>query len=144
MAEQVKDPTVPKDKRTLQQKHFDEMYAAFYAFYQAELRDMSAPHEKVRLMLTTHFFDDIELKKLVDPIFAKYSTNVEEKRAVARAAYFDALLVHKLSRFNDGITTQLFKNDEDLEKTVNGVRSRVEALEKKVLVAAPAQKENNA
>src|SRR5581483_4709378 len=91
--EQVQNP-VPTDNRTLQQRHFDELYAAFLVFYQDALRKDPPPHEKVRLMLTTMFFDDLALRKLVDPVFSKYTTNVEEKRAIARAAYFDALTIH--------------------------------------------------
>lgn len=86
--------TEPKDKRSLQERHFDKLYDVFFRFYQAEISKADAPYKKVRLQLTTVFFDDLALLKLVQPVFQEYGTNVEEKRAVARAAYFDALTIH--------------------------------------------------
>jgi hypothetical protein len=82
------------DVKALQRKHFNELYSAFYAFYQGELLKNPEPHEKVRMQLTTHFFDDLELLKLVRPVFESGVSNLEEKRAAARAAYFDALTIH--------------------------------------------------
>jgi hypothetical protein len=93
MAEQVK-PIVAQDKRTAQQKHFDELYAVFFTFYQEALRNDPPPHEKVRLLLTAQFFDDVALQKIVTPIFSAFPSNLEDKRACARAAYFDALSLH--------------------------------------------------
>jgi len=84
----------PKDKRTLQEKHFDKLYSVFFSFYQAEISKADSPYKKVRLQLTTVFFDDLALLKLVQPVFQEYGTNVEEKRAVARAAYYDAITIH--------------------------------------------------
>jgi len=101
-----------------QQAHFDELYAAFHTFYQEALKTADAPNAKVRLQLTTVFFDDLALLKAVGPVFARFATTVEDKRAVARAAYYDALLTHKLSTFNSAIVTQLFQNDEDAEKRI--------------------------
>lgn len=92
MAEQVK--TVPQDKRTTQERHFDEVYGIFYAFYQEKLRTVKAPHERVRLLLSTNFFDDVALQKSIHPVFARYTTTVAEKQAIARMAFYDALTIH--------------------------------------------------
>jgi hypothetical protein len=66
----------------------------FYAYYQEALRTAQAPHERVRLLLTTQFFDEISLQKIIHPIFAKYTTTVAEKQAIARMAFYDALTIH--------------------------------------------------
>lgn len=92
MSEQAK--TLPQDKRTTQQKHFDEVYEIFFSFYQEKLRGNPPPHERVRLLLTTSFFDDVKLQKEIHPVFARYTTTVAEKQAVARMAFYDALTIH--------------------------------------------------
>lgn len=94
MAELQKPELVATDNRTQQQKHFDEVYAVFFSFYQEALRNDPPPHEKVKLLLTTRFFDDVKLQKVLHPMFARFTTTVDEKRAIARAAYYDALTIH--------------------------------------------------
>lgn len=85
----------PKDKRTQHQKHFDEIYAVFHDFYQEKMRDDAAPHERVRLMLTTRFFDDLELqKRLAKTSFGSYPSTPADKQAVALTAYYDVLTIH--------------------------------------------------
>lgn len=97
------------DKRTTRQKHFDEMYAAFFAYYQAALLKEPPPHEKVRLQLTTVFFDDLDLLKTLRPIFESGVSNVDEKRAAARAAYLDAITIHNRTA---GLAWQPVKESE--------------------------------
>lgn len=85
----------PKDKRTSQQKHFDEIYAVFHEFYQEKLVNNLAPHEQVRLMLTTRFFDDLELqKRLAKTTFSTFPSTPADKQAVALTAYFDVITIH--------------------------------------------------
>lgn len=84
----------PQDKRTMQEKHFDEVYAIFFAFYQDKLRTATVPHQRVRLLLTTQFFDDVKLQQQIHPVFAKFTTTVAEKQSIARMAFYDALTIH--------------------------------------------------
>lgn len=84
-----------KDKRTGTQRHFDDIYAVFHDFYQEKLRNNLPPHEMVRLMLTTRFFDDLELqKRLAKTSFGSYPSTPADKQAVALTAYFDVLTIH--------------------------------------------------
>lgn len=83
------------DKRTAQQKHFDEIYEVFYAFYQEKLATDLPPYERVRLMLTTRFFDDLELqRRLAKTSFSAFPSTPADKQAVAQTAYFDAITIH--------------------------------------------------
>lgn len=85
----------PKDKRTAHQKHFDAIYAVFHQFYQEKLRADLPPHERIRLMLTTQFFDDLELQRaLAATDFGSYPSTPADKRAIALTAYFDVITVH--------------------------------------------------
>lgn len=85
----------PKDKRTQQQIHFDEVYDVFYKFYSEKLAGDLPAHERVRLMLTTRFFDDLELQaRLNKTSFGKFPSTVNDKQAVASVAYMDALMIH--------------------------------------------------
>ena len=94
MSEQPKIDSTTPDKRSTREKHFDDVYAVFFAFYQEKLRGTPAPHERVRLLLTTSFFDDVALQKAVHPVFSTYTTTVAEKQAIARMAFYDALTIH--------------------------------------------------
>lgn len=85
----------PKDKRSQHQKHFDEIYAVFHQFYEEKLASNLPPHERVRLMLTTRFFDDLELqKRLAKTSFGSYPSTPADKQAIALTAYYDAVTVH--------------------------------------------------
>lgn len=85
----------PKDKRTSHQKHFDAVYAVFHKFYSDKLSANLPPHERVRLMLTTRFFDDLELQKaLAKTDFGSYPSTPADKQAIALTAYYDVITTH--------------------------------------------------
>lgn len=85
----------PKDKRTSHQKYFDSIYKVFYEFYQEKLVANLPPHERVRLMLTTRFFDDLELqRRLAATDFGGYPSTPADKQAIALTAYYDVITIH--------------------------------------------------
>lgn len=78
---------------------FEKLYEAFYGYFVAKLSQDDSKYAKYHVQMQARFVDDLELQKVVLPVYAEFSSNVEEKRAVAQAALYDALVAHTFSRF---------------------------------------------
>jgi hypothetical protein len=99
---------------------FKNLYHGFYGFYVKELARDSSPFSKYQLQLSTHFFDMyLELTRIVYPLFEQIISNVDEKRAVARAALYDALVAHSFGTYQDNMAASLSERIANLEDAVS-------------------------
>ena len=94
---------------------FEKLYDAFYGYFVTKLSKDDSKYAKYHIQMQARFVDDLDLQKVVLPVYAEFSSNVEEKRAVAQAALYDALVAHTFSRF--------------LGDTAAQVNARMDALE---------------
>lgn len=118
-------PQQAASKQSIRALGIEGMYDAFYGYYAEQLKIDASKFNKFRLHLTTMFFDDLDLIKRLKAHFESVATNTAEKQAVAKAAYWEALLRHALTAMTDYEKQQLFDNDHDMDK-------RIVVLEKKL------------
>lgn len=112
-------------KQTIREQGIESMYQAFFDYYAEELKKNTSKFNKFRLHLTTMFFDDLELIKRLKPHFDSVPTNVAEKQAVAKAAYWEALLRHALTAMTDREKQMLFDNCNELADKLSAVEKAV-------------------
>lgn len=105
--------------------HFEELYGIFYDHFVAELKKDHSVFNKYRIQLTAWFFDKVEekLRKVAGV------SNVDEKRAVARAALYDALLEHQLT---DYLSTAVNDVHERLSEVEASTAQRLNLVEDKL------------
>ena len=95
---------------------FEKLYDAFYGYVVAKLSKDDSKYAKYHVQMQARFVDDLDLQKVVLPVYAEFSSNVEEKRAVAQAALYDALVAHTFSRFLGDAAAQVNQRMDVLEK----------------------------
>ncbi len=94
---------------------FEKLYDAFYLYFVTKLRRDDSKYAKYHVQMQARFVDDLDLQKVVLPVYAEFSSNVEEKRAVAQAALYDALVAHTFSRFLGDAAAQVNARMDALE-----------------------------
>lgn len=94
---------------------FEKLYTAFYEYFVEKLSKDDSKYAKYHVQMQARFVDDLDLQKVVLPVYAEFSSNVEEKRAVAQAALYDALVAHTFSRFLGTATAQVNSRMDALE-----------------------------
>lgn len=123
----------PQELATSRKASFESLYDAFFAYFQSHLRADSTKFAKYRLQLLTVYWEDVELTRIVYPIFETMSCTLAEKQAVARAALYDALVAHSFSGHLASTSAALFARLDDEEKRVNDafttLSARVKNLE---------------
>jgi hypothetical protein len=77
-----------------QRAGFEELYKAFFDFFLESIGKDSSPWNKVKLQMMSQYFDDLPLYKAINPIIARINSNPEDRRAIARAALWDAIFAH--------------------------------------------------
>jgi hypothetical protein len=77
-----------------QKAGFTDLYNAFYNFFLESIRQDSSICNKIRLQTLTQYFDELPLYKVINPIITRINSNVEDRRAISRAALWDALFAH--------------------------------------------------
>ncbi len=93
-----------------QRPGFEELYKAFYDFFLESIRKDPSPWNKIRLQMMTQYFDDLSLYKAVNPIVARINSNPEDRRAIARAALWDAQFASNNSKiFDNAVGSVPFK-----------------------------------
>jgi hypothetical protein len=96
--------------------YFEKLYKVFYDYFEKQLAKDSTAYSKYRLQLISETFDDLSLYNQISPVFAEASSNPMEKRAVAKAALWDALVAHKFSAFFRGIQDTVELRLQELER----------------------------
>lgn len=84
-----------------QKPGFIELYQAFYEFFAECLRKDDSPWTKIKLQMMSQFFDDRELFEVITPIISRIQSNPEDRRAIARAALWDAFMARHMGRVMD-------------------------------------------
>ena len=110
----------------LRTQHFERLYKAFYDYFAEKLRKDASAVAKFKLHLSTEFFDDLDLYKSVNGLFSEANTNPAEKRAVARAALWDALVAHAFGAHLAATSQFLFDRVNKLEERIENVFSKRE------------------
>jgi hypothetical protein len=77
-----------------QKAGFTDLYNAFYNFFLESIRQDPSICNKIRLQVLTQYFDELPLYKVINPIITRINSNVEDRRAISRAALWDALFAH--------------------------------------------------
>lgn len=99
-------------------EHFNRLFDGFYSYFVDQIRKDDSKFTMYRMQLLAQHFDDLELQKIVFPLFKEGVSTVEEKQAVARAALYKALVVYTFGKFFDTYESQAAKRIEDLEKDI--------------------------
>lgn len=97
----------------------EDAYKAFYDFYVLELKRDDSRYSKYRLQLSTVYFETyLEQTKTTYPALQATTCNLDEKKAIARAALYDALVTHTFSEFLGSAAAQVNARMDLLEKDV--------------------------
>jgi hypothetical protein len=113
----------------LRSPHFQKLYDAFYSYFVGQLQKDSSAVNKFKLHLSTEFFDDLDLYKKVSGVFSEANTNPAEKKAVARAALWDALVTHAFGTYLATTSQVLFSRVDELEAKIHGICEGKQASE---------------
>lgn len=100
-------------------KQFEQLHEAFYTYFSGKLAKDDSRYAKYRLQLLTVFWEELELTRVVYPLFESFSCTLAEKQAVARAALYDALVAHTFGSYLDQSAHALHSRMDDLEKVIN-------------------------
>lgn len=100
---------------------FEKLYDAFYGYFVEKLSKDDSKYAKYSIQMQSRFVDDLDLQKVVLPVYAEFSSNVEEKRAVAQAALYDALVAHTFSKFLGDASQAVHVRMDVLEKATGTV-----------------------
>lgn len=87
-----------------QKPGFDDLYKAMFGFFLDAIAKDKTVWNKVRLQMMTQYFDDLAFYKVINPIVIRINSNPEERRAIARAALWDAMFAHHNSEMFRGFT----------------------------------------
>lgn len=95
-----------------------KLYTEFYKFFSEELEKVGTEANVVRLHLVADTFDDLNLYNRITPLLQATVTTLAEKKAIARAALWDALVAHHFGSYQDKAYGFIANRVADLEEFV--------------------------
>ena len=113
----------PQDQVINRVRQFEQLHDAFYTYFTNKLQKDDSKYAKYRLQLLTVYWEELDLTRVVYPLFESFSCTLAEKQAVARAALYDALVAHTFGSYLDQSAQALHSRMDDLEKIINHLQA---------------------
>ena len=111
--------------------HFEKLYNAFLKYFGERLKADGSDFTKYKLQLEAEFFDNLELQKVVFPLFSENASTINEKRACARAALWDALVLHKFSDYMSQAEKAVWDSLKEIHSRIDYLMENQDARSKR-------------
>lgn len=109
-------------------EYFKRMYDVFYSYFVKKLSQDDGAYTKFDLQRQANVFSDLDLYTVVTPVFQSGASTADEKKAVARAALYDALVAHTFGKFFETTGSEVGKSLDVLSKRVGELERRLNKL----------------